>query len=393
MLIRNVRLLPQLSAGISSECGAVEIENGKITAVYDKAPEHDTSEVIDGRGRTLLPGLIDAHTHIACLRGYDSSQLRNPMRFFTETCFAAQRYLDYGFTTIRDCGVPLRVDIAVRDAIEQGLFTGPRILACGMILSPTEVPEDDGINDMYVWTDDPDEARKAARRELAEQADFVKVMASGSALHKHGIPVQPIITESELRAIVEAAALKESYVAAHAHGDGAIRLCVDTGVRTIEHASFITDETVDALLKREDCWLIPTVSAMYQNPATTSEAYQYLVKRLQDMLEKSSVCLKNAYEAGAKMGFGTDSCPGMDQYEQGIEFRFRSEHCGMKNIDILLQATKYSAEALGIARETGEIKAGLCADLILVDGKPDADISVMYRKPEMVFARGKRVRG
>lgn len=392
MLIQNVRLLPELSGGVKAENGAVLIENSTIKEVYENGcPSYD-GEIIDGKGMTLLPGLIDAHTHIACLRGYDSNQLRNPMKFFTETAFATQRYLDYGFTTIRDCGVPLRVDVAVRDAIEAGLFEGPRVLACGMIISPTEVPEDDGISDMYAWVDDADEARKAARKELAEQADFVKVMASGSALHKHGIPVQPIITREELQSIVDAAEMKESYVAAHAHGDGAIRLCVDTGVRTIEHASFLSEETVDALLKRDNCWLIPTVSAMYQNPDTTPEAFQYLVKKLEDMLKTSAVCLHRAYEMGAKMGFGTDSCPGMDQYEQGIEFRFRKENCGMRNIDILMQATKNNAEALGIADITGEIRKGLSADMILVDGKPDEDMSLMYRKPAKVFLKGHRCR-
>lgn len=92
------------------------------------------------------------------------------------------------------------------------------------------------------------------------------------------------------------------------------------------------------------------------------------------------------------MGFGTDSCPGMDQYEEGIEFRFRSELCGMENLDILAQATKLNAKILGIDHITGEIRPGLSADLILVDGRPDEDLSVMYRKPEQVFLNGRRVR-
>lgn len=393
MLIYNVRLLPELSGGVASECGAVRIDEDRITAVYPTVPacEEDTS--IDGRGMTLLPGLIDAHTHIAGLRGYSSSQLRNPMRFFTQTCLTVQRYLDHGFTTIRDCGVALRVDIAVREAVEADLIQGPRVLACGLILSPQESPEDEELYDIYAWINSADEARRAARKELAEQADFVKVMASGSALDRHGIPVQPIITREELQAIVDAAVMKSSYVAAHAHGDGAIRLCVDSGVRTIEHASFITEETCQALLQRKDCWLIPTVSAMYQNPETTSEEYLYLIKRLQDMLTNSSQCLHRAYEMGASMGFGTDSCPGMDQYEQGIEFRYRKECCGMRDIDILRQATVNNAQALGIADETGQIQAGLCADLILVDGRPEEDISVMYHRPAVVIARGQKVRG
>ncbi len=389
MLIQNVRLLPALSGGTAAENGAVRVENGLITGVSAQPLRAGHGEtVVDGGGRTLLPGLIDAHTHMACLRGYDSSQLRDPMHFFTRTCFMAKRYLDYGFTTIRDCGVPLRVNTAVRDAIESGLFMGPRVLSCGLILSPTEVPEDDPINDMYVWIDSADTARRAARKELAQQADFVKVMASGSAMHKHGIPVQPILTEEELRAAVEAAALKGSYVAAHAHGDGAIRLCAETGVHTIEHASYIGAETI-AAAKERGCWLIPTVSAMYQNPETTGEEYRYLIEKLAKMLETSAGCLHAAYAAGVPMGFGTDSCPGMDQYERGLEFRLRGEVCGMANMDILLQATKNNAAALGLSDVTGEIREGLSADLILVDGRPDEDLSCMYRRPSAVFVRGK----
>ena len=167
---------------------------------------------------------------------------------------------------------------------------------------------------------------------------------------------------------------------------------MDTGVRTIEYASFLSEETVNALLKRDNCWLIPTVSAVYQNADTTPGAFQYLVKKLEDMLKTSAVCLCRAYEMGVKIGFGTDRCPGMDQYEQGIEFRFRKENCGMRNIDILLQATKDNAEALGIADVTGEICKSLSADLILVDGKPDKDMSLMYRKPAMAFLEGHRCR-
>ena len=110
------------------------------------------------------------------------------------------------------------------------------------------------------------------------------------------------------------------------------------------------------------------------------------------MLKLTAGRIKSAYEAGLKLGFATDSTVGMDQYEEGIEFRFRKELCGMKDLDILLQATKYNAEILGIEKETGEIKEGLAADLILVSGKPEQDISVMYHKPEAVFLAGERVR-
>lgn len=396
MLLNHVRLIGELSGGTAAEDGAVEIKDGKISKVYEQAvtgePEGFDDEMIDCRGKTLLPGLIDAHTHLIGIRYFTSEMMHDPMKLFMKTAEVSMRYLDYGFTTLRDCGTPLRVANYVRDAFASGLMTGPKIISGGHIISPTEIEEADNIYHMYKWADGADETRKAVRKELAEHADFVKIMASGSAFHKQGIPVQPIITEEEIKTAVDAAALKDAYVAAHAHGDGAIRLCVESGVRTIEHASFISDETIELVVDTKDCYLVPTLSAMYQNPAQTPPEMEFLLEKLKNMLELTSRRIKRAYEAGLKLGFGTDSTVGMDQYEEGIEFRFRSQLCGMKNVDILLQATKYNAEIMGIENETGEIKAGLAADLILVDGKPDQDISAMYRKPEMVFMNGERVR-
>ncbi|NCE97743.1 amidohydrolase family protein [Emergencia sp. 1XD21-10] len=392
MLLNRCRLVGALSGGVESECGAVEIENGKISAVYDRPKENYEGEVIDCGGKTLLPGLMDTHTHLIGIRYFTADMMRDPMKLFMKTAEVSKRYLDYGFTTLRDCGTPLRVANYVRDAFASGLMTGPRVISSGHIVSTTEIEEADIIYDMYKWGDGPDELMKLVRKELAEHADFVKIMASGSAFHKQGIPVQPIITKREIEAIIEAADLKSAYVASHAHGDGAIRLSIESGVRTVEHASFISDETIEILMGKKNCYLVPTLSAMYQNPAQTPPEMEFLLEKLANMLKLTAGRIKSAYEAGLKLGFATDSTVGMDQYEEGIEFRFRKELCGMKDLDILLQATKYNAEILGIEEENGEIKEGLAADLILVNGKPEQDISVMYHKPEAVFLAGERVR-
>ncbi len=395
-LFTNFYLIPELSDGMGPEISAILVENGIIKKCLKEGetsvPElKEQTEVIDCRGMTLMPGLIDAHTHITGLRNFSPNQLKKPMHFFYHTVMETKKYLEYGFTTIRDCGSFLRISNAVRDAFEEGLSVGPRIISSGKILMPTEIQEADEYYDMYDFTDGADEVRKAARKELAEGADFVKIMASGSALHKQGIPVQPIMTEEEIRTACQIAELKGTYAAAHAHGDGAIRACINAGVRSIEHASFISEETIDLLMeKKTSCYLIPTVSAMYQNPDTTPESWMFLVKKLQDMLDISSICLKKAYQAEACLGFGTDSCPGMDQYEAGIEFRYRQEKLHMKPVDILKQATVNNALILGIEDRCGRIKEGLCADLILVKGRPDQDISVMYHKPEAVYRAGKR---
>lgn len=395
MLLNHCRLIKELSGGIETADGALRLENGKIAEVMANAAPADAcagEEVIDCQGKTLLPGLMDTHTHIIGIVDYSSDLMKSPMKLFMKSAAAAQKYLDYGFTTLRDCGTPLRVSNFVRDAFADGLMTGPRIISSGRIVSPTEIEEMDGIYEMYSWADGADAMKKAARKELAEHADYIKIMASGSAFHKQGIPVQPIITAEELSAAVEIADMKGTYVAAHAHGDGAIRLCVDKGVRTIEHATFIGEETIEAALGRKDLYLVPTLAAMYQNPAKTPPEMMFLVDKLKWMLDISIGCLTKAYDAGLKIGFATDSTVGMDQYEQGIEFKYRSELFGMRNIDILLQATKVNAEIVEMADCLGEVKTGYIADLILVDGNPDEDISVMYQKPDMVFLSGERVR-
>ena len=176
MILKNCRLLAPLSDGKSSEKGAVSIVQGKIQAVYENgeaAEGTDGEEIVDCGGKTLLPGLIDAHTHIAGLRGYHPGKVKDPISFFLETCAETGKYLDCGFTTIRDCGTPLRVANSVREAYERGIGEGPRIISCGLILMPTEIERSDDLYDIYSFTDSADEGRKAARRELAERGDFV----------------------------------------------------------------------------------------------------------------------------------------------------------------------------------------------------------------------------
>lgn len=391
----HCRLLGALSGGVSSEDGAVLLKDGRILEVSEtSAPEkYPDAETFDCKHRTMLPGLIDAHTHLTGLRNFSVEQLKDPMKFFYKTLLFAQKYLDYGFTTIRDCGSFLRVSNKVRDAFSEGLGDGPRILSCGLILMPTEDKEDDPLYTMYAHADGAAEWAKAARKELAEQADFVKIMASGSAFDRYGVPKQAIILKEELHMAAEVTERKHSYIAAHAHADEAIAMCIEEHTRTIEHASFIGKETTKQLQNTPDVWLIPTVSAFYQNPDTTPEEYQYLIQKLKDMLGISAECLRYTCEiVPDAIGFGTDSCPGMDQYEMGIEFIYRNEILGIAPLEILKQATVNSAAAIGLKDEIGEIKPRLAADLILVNGKPDADIHDICKKPAAVWRNGKLVR-
>ena len=195
------------------------------------------------------------------------------------------------------------------------------------------------------------------------------------------------MTFAEIRTAVETAAANGLYVAAHCHADQAIQDCIRAGVHTIEHATYLSRQTIEMLREAPNTYLVPTLAAMYVSQ-TDPEERAFWLARLMPMLESCSAAIELAYKAGEKLGFGTDSTPLSPQYEHGVEFRFRREYCHMEPVDILLQATRYNAEIAGIGDKVGTIKAGLQADLILVDGDPTEDLTVMYKRPAKVWKKG-----
>lgn len=390
MLLKNCRLLPELSPFDQVTVADIIVEDGKIKTIREAgSATGDDSESFDAGGRTLLPGLIDLHTHITLLSNVGNDSIHEPMQLLTDAAKQAQRFLDFGFTTIRDCGSYFRVANYVRNLVEDGMICGPRILACGQILMPsTEKPGDATTN----LVDGAEGFRRGVRCETAYQPDFIKIYASGSALSRTGVPKHPIMEREEIRKAVETAEANGLYVAAHCHADSAIRHCIKNGVKTIEHATFIEEETLNLLEKAEECYLVPTFAAMYVSQ-TDPEDRVFWEARLNPMLQQCAKGMEAAYRAGQKLGFGTDSAPGSPQYERAVEFAMRKEYCHMENTDILLQSTKYNAEIAGLDQITGDIREGLAADLIMVDGNPDEDLSVMYGKPSKVWKSGKLVRG
>ncbi|MBQ6622360.1 MAG: amidohydrolase family protein [Mogibacterium sp.] len=388
MILTNCRLIPELTGGIMSEHGTITVEGGKIVSVSPEAyagPE----AAFDCGGRTLLPGLIDMHTHITLLSGVGENCKGDPLQFEVEAARQARYYLKHGFTTIRSCGEAYRVSNYIRDMINEGLLEGPTILSSGCTLYSSVAMKPSGIPGTDSFCDGPEEFTRGVRVEMAYGADQIKIYASGSAYNPTGAPLNPIMTDAEIKAATDAARMNNTYVAAHAHADSAIRACIANGVRTIEHATYLSEETLALLLQTEDCYLVPTLSAMYVNEQEPVMR-QFWIDRLTPMLEASGANIERAYRAGAVIGFGTDSAPGRGQYENGVEFQYRKEYCHMADLEILLQATKVSAEILGLAGRKGELIAGADADLVLVDGKPDEDISVMYRRPEHVWKGGKQ---
>jgi imidazolonepropionase-like amidohydrolase len=389
MKLKHCKLHEAFTGGVAGEDCCVEIESGKIKSVSACASEvaemNDTSDVYDCQGMTLLPGLIDLHTHITFLGGVGVMQSNDPKQLLVEAAEQANRYLSYGFTTIRDCGSIGRSANYVKQLINRGVMSGPDMLVCGNTLMPS-VTASGGVGDITHYCDGPEEFRKAAREEVAAQSDFIKIYASGSAFSPTGVPKHPIMDSTEIQMAVDTARANGLYVAAHCHADSAIRECIRAGVRTIEHATYLSEETTDLLLMTEDCYLVPTLAAMYVSQTEPAER-EFWLARLTPMLESCARTIGYAYRQGAMLGFGTDSAPMSPQYANGVEFRFRKEYCGMDNLDILLQATVNSARIANL-NDVGEIKQGMKADLILVDGDPVSDLSVMYKAPVQVWKNG-----
>ena len=380
LLLKNCRLIPALSDGYNKTYADVKVEDGKIVQVgtcgLDTLEMNAT--VINCKGKTLLPGLFDMHAHLNW--DYYNGVVRlNDFKLLVNSCLSAKKYLELGFTTIRDMGTPKRLSVYVRDAIRRGLFAGPRIISGGMILRPTVSDTPAEPNCFLRYVSGVDEYTRATREEIGGGADFVKVYAPGEPSE---------LMPEELEAVVRIAHRRGKKVAVHAHDASAISMCIDVGVDTIEHGSRITMEDIERL-KKETSYLVPTMGILSEEVPMPGTPIELKVPMLRPLLDASAKCITAAYQAGLKLGFGTDTPIENMEKVPGIEFKMRKEYCGMDNVDMLLQATKNSAFLCGLENVTGQIKVGLAADLLLVDGNPDEDISVMYKKPEMVFQQGK----
>lgn len=384
MLLQNCRLIPELSGNIAFSLADVVIENGVIRRVVPAGMASVESEAYDCAGATLLPGLFDLHAHISIASAKEEPldaqrKLLRAMGWFGD-------YLKHGVTTIRDCGSSNRMAIVLRDAVKEGTVCGPDVIACGYMLGPQSMYALGREMTMTMSiANSEDEFRSAARKELALGADFVKIYASESASQSLQREPQPIMTRAEIRATVEAAQMGGTYVAAHAHSLSAIRLCMEEGVRCIEHATFLDRRTADELSAGDNVYLTPTF-AVLTPPSDGRRSSEELASK-KKLLHLSAENIGYAYQRGIHMGFGTDLINGqLEHFYQ--EFAYRSELCHMSNIDILLQATKYSAEIAGLQGIKGEICEGMIADMILVNGDPAKTLQVMQRQPVHVWKHG-----
>lgn len=397
ILFKNCRLIPELTEDFNFEAGSLaDIWVSDNWVIESIEPAGATSaadvQVVDAEGGTLLPGFFDLHAHL-CLTDLDFKELRN--RNCEDSCFEmydfAREYLKQGYTTVRDAGGPFTVTAALKRAAKGGMINIPEIISSGQIVTPTEVGNET-FDSLYIVADSPYEVRKACRKQFEAGNDVIKYMVTGAYLNEAGNPGDLITTEDELREAVRIAEMKNSYVMGHAHGAEGIKLAIRCGLRTVEHGSFIDDEAIAMLKASDKTWLVPTAAIGLaciddEDGALSADALEK--SRKYEKMEKDA--LNNAYRAGLKLGFGSDIDRKNFCAHPGMEFYARTDWYDFAPLDILLQATKYSAEIAGLDCRKGTIAVGKQAELVIIDGKPDEDIYVMKKMPKFVFYRGELI--
>ncbi|TYZ11840.1 amidohydrolase family protein [Hymenobacter lutimineralis] len=368
-------------------------ENGRIVAVERgyRAPTNAADKVIDLKNRTVLPGLIDCHVHLESETSKNSQVqtfTQNPADIAFQAATYAHKTLLAGFTTVRDLGGS-GVNVALRNAINQGRAVGPRVFTAVRVITTTGGHGDptngyrlnlmgspgpaDGL------LNGPAEARQAVREQYKRGADLIKIASTGGVLSVAKDGAAPQMTEEEIRAVVETARDLGLPVACHAHGPEGIKRAIRAGVTSIEHGSLLDDEGIK-LMKKYSTWYVPTITAgkSVADSAKIPNYYPALVTpKALAIGPKLQETFGRAYKAGVKIAFGTDAAV----FRHGVnalEFQYMVE-AGMPPLAALRSATVSAAELLNQTSNLGTLEAGKLADVVAVEGDPLTDIKVMQR--------------
>jgi imidazolonepropionase-like amidohydrolase len=384
ILFRNGNVI--VGTGEVIEKGTVAVDSNVITYVGPakrfKISKKDT--IFDISGKTILPGLIDAHVHL-CIDGSPdpmTSLLKDSIPQLTlKAASHARRTLDAGVTTVRDMGGRDYVDLAIRDGIESGLLQGPRMICSGRVVCMTGG---------HGWqfgreADGTDEIREAVREQLKAGADFVKMIATGGVMTKGVDPGATQFTLEELLAGVEEARKAGRRTATHAQGTEGIKNSLWAGVNSIEHGFFLDDEAIELMLET-NAYLVPTLNAPYQiiRGGVKRGVPRYAVEKSKAVMKSHFQSVRRAYKAKIPIAMGTDAGTPFNCHGENLKEMELLVKAAMTPMEALIATTKTASEVLGLEKKIGTLEKGKLADLIVVDGDPVKDIRLLQNRDKIL---------
>ncbi|MCX8997947.1 amidohydrolase family protein [Rhizobiaceae bacterium BDR2-2] len=386
ILFRNLRLLDP-SFDEVRDGYEVLVEGDRIREVSDTPIRTESARVIDAGGRVMMPGLIDCHVHSMHSEVYTRRMEDMPLTLASARgARRLKQMIDRGFTTVRDAG---GTDWGMKAAVDQGLIPGPRLFIAGRSMGPTGGHSDgrartnpgypclccNGFAFLRLIVDGEDEVRRAVREQLRQGSDHIKLMVSGGVASPNDPLESDQFSDGEILAAVEEAEAFGRYVCAHAYTPKAISRAVSLGVRTIEHGNLI-DAPAAAVMARHGAYLVANLVAYV---AMKERAASYGMPAI--MLEKNDMVLESGFrsleicrEAGVKVAYGTDLLGELAE-DQSREFSIRTEV--QTPIEVIRSATTIAAEVVRRPGQLGTVAPGAWADLILVDGDPLKNISLL----------------
>jgi len=383
----------------------IVVADGRIVSLQDGfVPAPAGARAIDLKDKTVLPGLIDSHVHLASDRGGNERLVAAmaeslPLNAY-ETYWNGMKTLRAGFTTVRNLGDDKGKVLALKEAVKRGWVQGPRILDAGESISTTGGHMDGRVglaDDVHAMVgtenlcDGTDDCRKAVRRQIGRGADVIKFATTGGVNSGTGLATR--MFEDEAKALVDTAHAYGRKVAVHAHGLDGIKLAVRAGADSIEHGTTIDEETAKMMAKAGTYYVptLSTVNGYLERLAANPNAYPPAIKAQIDWrIGITGKSLQIAYPLGVKIAYGTDAGPSKhgrnaDEFELLVKF-------GMPPVEAIKAATVNAAALLGVEKETGTIEAAKAADIIAVSGDPLADVKVL-KAMKFVMARGEVIVG
>ena len=371
--------------------------HGERIAAIEPWSSDGTSPDIDWSGKTVLPGLIDSHTHL--LGDIQSEDVLAPIKATRDDDLRLGRRhalatLRAGFTTVIDVGSYRAFsDVALRDEIRSGLTIGPRMLVAGAYVTvPGGGGEVVGLGSQVAIPDEfragvaqgPDAVRAVVANLLAGDVDFIKMIATGAVLTMGTEPGSPEFYEDEIRAAVEEAAKTGKYVTAHAHGAEGVKMAIRAGVRSIQHASIIDDEGL-AMAKAHGTWLVMDVyNGDYIKEVGERDGWPAdILRKNSDTTDTQRAAFSKAVKLGVNLAFGTDA--GVYPHGDNARQFAYMVRLGMTPMQAIQSATIQAARAMSIDDELGSIQPGKVADLIAVEGDVLTDISKLEAQPDVII--------